>query len=197
VRLLAWAAKHQGYTFPQHVLECIGDYLQMAPLWDDWRAGRMDIDVFIHGPPIRLQGWTRCRELEPYDKGLYAVLPNVDRVEVWRKGTTLLNIIQVLVPVKTFLDSFDFDFCTVSVHDPRPVSFYGLGNVTKYQEILRYLRDRIDLWNECAYPPPGLSAADFAELARQVRATMVQRLTKYERRRFTITNRDEWLALAT
>jgi hypothetical protein len=207
VRLLAWIAKQHGAALPQPALERIGNWLQLAPLQDDWAAGRMDVDVFVmdtvhtESPPFGLLGWRRSPEEEPEARGLYAVLPYVAAVQVWRKGGTALNVIRLnnQSNVDLFIaECFDFSFCQATLAS-RPVRMRGTANVRKYAEILGYLRYRMEqwesAWDEHRFAPPGLSYHDFQGLAHTLAHTMQTRLAKYVRRRFTVENRDALLAL--
>jgi len=207
-------SKRYAVHLPQTFLRRVGELLQWSDLVYEYHRGRMDIDVFIHGRPSALfphvkdHGQWSEYGLESSDpRGFYALFPNAFATaefadyesqcmtmseHCFKSGVRRmpLQLIFLTQSPREFLESnFDVDFCKNYFHRNALIivqrDMIGEISVQKYFALAR------DIYEKHTEERAWAGGMDAYELLPMLRATVQERLEKYERRRFTITNAHE------
>jgi hypothetical protein len=184
ILLLCWAVRETlGWSaLPRFILERIGHMLQLSEFHSQFP--QLDIDIFTTDT-IRQQlcVFPTPEDFELADKP-YCLLPHIATLETGQRGGRRVEIIrlQEVEQLDQWIEeTFDFSFCRVTFdglslkpNDNQPM--WGEANVTRYERYLSSLREHPD---------------ELLALAEE----MESRLRKYDQRRFTITNAQDWRAL--
>ena len=187
-------ARRLGTTLPEHCARRIGELVQWSELARDYAERHMDIDVFVseHDDLNALfPQWGEWRNNLADNPPGFSSIPSkfIDVLrfrEIELRGHKHPHLsLQLLLlldlnttPLKFLHAEFDAEFCKNNFHDGRLeivcADMIGEIHVQKYLELAQEIFD--------------LSAYEYLA---SVRETLQERLEKYERRRFTITNAHE------
>jgi len=213
ITTLQLICNRQQRCVPRSVLEEIGNFLQTADFWAEYRRGKMDVDIF-YIPEERNHIEMETRLLKFFEDwiirrvegvGSYALMPRVDCVYELTRRKRKVNLIR-LVPkrqgpdtVKQYIQQFDFTFCQATLASTS-MSMVGRATMGAYAEAYELLERWVNAQEASkrvhylglVFDCSGENTEQAAVLADTIR----KRIAKYERRRFTILNKAALEALA-
>lgn len=208
IATLRSVAQHFNRHFPDSLLEEIGNEVQTAEFWQDYREGKVDVDIFFiddynsqesrRVKQTLLKFFSSWRRHKVDLAGSYILMPKVWSVLELHKGKSIINLIglhhnSVNLP-KTFIDEFDFTFCRATLESTATPTV-GLCDLTNYKKAYESIERRVGLLREDP-SMPGMNGPEFHDLAATLAATIRERLDKYDRRRFVVLNQSEAIAFA-
>ena len=213
ITTLQLICNRQQRCMPRSLLEEIGNFLQTADFWAEYRRGKMDVDIFyIPEERNHIQMETRLlkffedwmiRKVEKV--GSYALMPRVEYVYELTRRKRKVNLIR-LIPkregpdtVKEYIQRFDFTFCQATLASTS-TSMVGRATMVAYAEAYELLQTWVNA-QETRKLARALGlvynhSGDNIEQAAVLADTIRKRIAKYERRRFTILNKAELEQLA-